>query len=497
MNELLTPEQMAEADRLTIAAGTPGIDLMDAAGLACAEVIRQTSKPCRVCVVAGPGNNGGDGLVIARLLAGAGWPVKVMLACDRDVLSGDAGQAAKSWQGNVLPAEPQKLRDADMIVDALFGAGLSRSIDGKLLRLVEAMNAADAVRVAVDIPSGIDGRTGGVRGGAVQADRTVTFFRGKPGHYLLPGRSHCGVLHLADIGIPASVLDTIGECARLNEPGLFVQSLPRLASRANKFTRGHAVMVSGGPCNTGAARLAAMAALRAGAGLVTVASPTDALAVNAAHLTAVMLQQAETAGELSRLLSDRRMTACGIGPAAGVSAATVEKTLAVLSADCAAVLDADALTSFEGQADALFDVIRANPERSVIMTPHEGEFARLFKARGPSDDSKCERAVNAARQSGAVVVLKGADTVIAAPDGRVAINASAPPTLATAGSGDVLTGLCLGLVAQGVAAYEAACAAVWLHGEAANLFGPGLIAEDLPRMLPQALKSLQEGVQTV
>lgn len=305
------------------------------------------------------------------------------------------------------------------------------------------------------------------------------------------------MLHLADIGIPASVLDTIGACARLNEPGLFAQSLPRLVSMAYKFTRGHAIMVSGGPWNTGAARLAAMAALRAGAGLVTVASPTDALPVNAAHLTAIMLQQAETAGELSRLLSDQRMTACGIGPAAGVSAATVEKTLAVLSAGCAAVLDADALTSFEGQADALFDAIKANPERGVIITPHEGEFAKLFKARGPLDDSKCERAVSAARQSGAVVVLKGADTVIAAPEGRVAINASAPPMLATAGSGDVLTGLCLGLVAQGVAAYEAACAAVWLHGEAANLFGPGLIAEDLPDLLPVALKSLQEGQQTV
>jgi len=232
--------------------------------------------------------------------------------------------------------------------------------------------------------------------------------------------------------------------------------------------------------------------LRVGAGLVTVASPTAALPVNAAHLTAIMLKEAESAAELAAILSDRRVTACGIGPASGVGEDTRRKTLAVLDAGCAAVLDADALTSFAGQSDALFSAI-SSQKRPVILTPHEGEFSRLFNWRGEVPDSKSERAARAAQESGSVVILKGPDTVIAAPDGRIAINANAPPTLATAGSGDVLTGLCLGLLAQGVAGFEAACAAVWLHGEAANLFGgPGLIAEDLPDLIAAALETVHE-----
>jgi hydroxyethylthiazole kinase-like uncharacterized protein yjeF len=493
MNELLTPDEMYEADRLTIAGGVPGIDLMEAAGLACTEIIRQACKPCKVCIVAGPGNNGGDGFVIARLLADAGWPVKLLFAGEVEALKGDAALAAEQWQGKVLPADVDKLHDVDVIVDALFGAGLARDIAGKLAGLVAAINAADAVRVAVDVPSGMDGHTGQVRGVAVKADHTITFFRAKPGHYLMPGRQLCGELHVAGMEISDDVLKTIQPQCKLNTPGGFRHALPGLGAASHKYTRGSAVMVSGGPRNTGAARLAAMAALRVGAGLVTVASPADALPVNAAHLTAIMLQQADTAGDLVRLLGDKRITACGIGPAAGVGPETVEKVLAVLAAGCAAVLDADALTSFAGQADGLFDAIMAREDRGVILTPHEGEFARLFKPRGQSGESKCERAIAASVTSGAVVILKGADTVIAAPDGRCAINNNAPPTLATAGSGDVLSGLCLGLLAQGVPAFEAACAGVWLHGETANRFGgSGLIAEDLPDCLPAALNSLLE-----
>jgi hydroxyethylthiazole kinase-like uncharacterized protein yjeF len=407
-------------------------------------------------------------------------------------LKGDAALAAKSWAGEVLPAAPEQLKGAKVIIDALFGAGLARDIDGGLARLVKAINKARATRIAIDIPSGVDGRTGQVRGACVEADHTITFFRAKPGHWLMPGRVHAGQVHVVNIGIKPSVLKSIQPQVKLNSPAIFRNLMPVTAISAHKYARGHAIMVSGGPWNTGAARLAAMAALRVGAGLVTVASPTAALPVNAAHLTAIMLKEAESAAELAGILSDRRITACGIGPAAGVGQGTRDKVLAVLQAGCAAVLDADALTSFSGQSQTLFDAIRAQ-ERPAVMTPHEGEFSRLFNWRGELPDSKCERATRAAQESGSVVILKGPDTVIAAPDGRIAINANAPATLATAGSGDVLTGLCLGLLAQGMAGFEAACAAVWLHGQAANLFGgPGLIAEDLPDLIAAALETVHE-----
>ena len=492
MTELLTPGEMYEADRLTIKAGVPGIDLMEAAGLACAEFIRTLSEPCPVCVVCGPGNNGGDGFVIARLLVEAGWPVKLLLAGDPALLKGDAAEAAEAWKGEVLPAQADKLHGAMLIVDALFGAGLSRDIEGELAELISAFNEADALRVAVDMPSGVDGSSGSIRGIAVTADHTITFFRAKPGHYLEPGRSRRGALHVVDIGICDDVLPTIEPGCRLNAPDEFAKFIPIPGAVAHKYSRGSALMVSGDACNTGAARLAAMSALRVGAGLVTMAASEAALPILASHLTAIMLRRADNARELARLLGDKRITACGIGPACGVGHDTIEKVLSVLAAGCAVVLDADALTSFEGNPDLLFDAISAKPDRQVILTPHEGEFARLFRGVNEPGDSKCERAAEAARASGAVVVLKGADTVIADSDGRSAINANAPAWLATAGSGDVLAGLCLGLLAQGVPAFEAAGCAVWLHGEAANRFGPGLIAEDLPGGIPHALANLND-----
>lgn len=490
MTELLTTDEMYEADRLTIQAGVPGIDLMEAAGLACAEFIRNLCEPCPVCVVCGPGNNGGDGLVIARLLVEAGWPVKVLLAGDLEMLKGDAAHAAKAWKGEVLSAQPEKLKDASLIVDALFGAGLTRETSGDIAALIRAINETDALRIAIDIPSGVDGNSGRIRGMAVCADHTITFFRAKPGHYLEPARQQCGTVHVVDIGISSDFLQQIRPLCCLNTPDEFSKAMPALGALSHKYSRGSALMVSGGPWNTGAARLAAMSALRVGAGLVTIAACEAALPILASHLTAIMLHKADNGREIGKILHDKRITACGIGPAAGIGHDTVEKVLTVLDAGCAVVLDADALTSFEGNCEMLFEAIRARPERQVILTPHEGEFARLFKGASVSGDSKCQRAVDASSASGAVIVFKGSDTVIADTDGRSAINANAPSWLATAGSGDVLTGLSLGLLAQGVPAFEAASSAVWLHGEAADGFGPGLISEDLPDRIPDALTTL-------
>jgi ADP-dependent NAD(P)H-hydrate dehydratase / NAD(P)H-hydrate epimerase len=487
MIELLTNDEMAQADRRTIAAGTPGTVLMERAGAAVAAAVQRRHPPgSRVAVIAGPGNNGGDGFVAARHLAAAGMRVRVCLVGARDRLKGDAAWAAAGWNGEVTSTPD--VSGAHVIIDALFGAGLDRPIRGAALAAVEAINAAGCPVIAVDLASGINGTTGAVMGAAVKAFESITFFRKKSGHLLLPGRIYCGPVRVADIGIKAAVLAAINPMTFENRPPLWRALFPVPDIAGHKYGRGHAVVVSGGASHTGAARLAAMAALRGGAGLVTIASPRDALAVNAAAELAVMVRPVDDAPELEVMLADRRFNAVAIGPGAGVGAATREMVLAVLGGERAAVIDADGLTSFaqDGIRDALFAALAANGR--AVLTPHAGEFHRLFGgALGATDQpgggAKTELARAAARKSGAVVVFKGPDTVIAAPDGRAAINANAPPWLATAGTGDVLAGLICGLLAQGMPPFEAACAGVWVHGEAADAAGPGMISEDLaPRV---------------
>ncbi|WP_406857423.1 NAD(P)H-hydrate dehydratase [Alsobacter sp. KACC 23698] len=490
MDEVLTTAQMHEADRLAIAAGVPGSALMDKAGAAVADAVcRRFGAGARALVLCGPGNNGGDGFVAARILAARGFRVEVALLGDRGALRGDAAGAANRWTGPAAPLSSADPSAADVVVDAMFGAGLSRDLDGDALAAVERVNASGRPVVAVDVPSGLDGDSGRPRGAAVRASETVTFFRLKPGHLLYPGRRLCGPVRLADIGVPAGVLDAIRPRVRRNGPDLFRAAFVGPDEEGHKYGRGHAVVASGGLESTGAARLAARAALRVGAGLVTVASPGEAMAAHAPALDAVMLRQADGAEGLAALLTDRRRNALVLGPALGVGDATRLAVRAGLAAGCRAVLDADALTSFAGDAGALASLIAASPGRDVVVTPHAGEFARLFKGVGSvlESPSKLAAAVAAAELLGAVVILKGPDTVIAAPDGRAAINANGSPWLATAGSGDVLAGMTAGLLAQSVAAFEAACAAVWLHAEAGASIGPGLIAEDLPEALPRIL----------
>jgi hydroxyethylthiazole kinase-like uncharacterized protein yjeF len=384
------------------------------------------------------------------------------------------------------------LAGAEVVIDALFGAGLDRPVEGTARALIEAINAGKAPVYAVDLPSGINGTSGAALGVAIRAAHTITFFRKKPGHLLLPGRLHCGTISVADIGISASVLDKIAPKTFENVPALWRRFFPVPRHEGHKYDRGHAVVVSGPLWSTGAARLAARGALRAGAGLVTIASPREALAVNAAASLAVMVRPVDGAAELAKLLADRRLNALAIGPGVGVGEATCERVVAALKGERAVVLDADAITSFAADPQRLARALRARSAQATILTPHEGEFSRYF---GALDDkiqalSKLERARMAAQQVGSVVVLKGADTVVAAPDGRAAIAANAPAYLATAGAGDVLTGMATGLLAQGMPAFEAAAAAVWLHGEAAAAFGPGLIAEDLPEQLPRLYRDL-------
>src|SRR3954447_21579150 len=376
--EVLTTTEMEQADRLTIAAGTPGFALMLSAGQAVAQAAMDLVEQGPIVVVAGRGNNGGDGFVAAAELAARGREVSVILLCGRDTLTGDAALAAKGWKNPVLPFNPQALGAPALIVDALFGAGLNRPVKGDPLTMIDAINASGVPVLSVDLPSGINGTSGAVMGAAVRATETVTFFRRKPGHLLLPGRLHCGRVRLADIGIDASVLDDIHPRTFENIPKLWRGAFPVPKIDGHKYARGHAVAVSGDLAATGAARLSARGALRAGAGLVTLASPRDALNVNAAALTAVMVRAIDGKDEFTEMFSDRRLNACVIGPGAGVGERTRDFVQAALSAGRALVLDADALTSFADAPDRLFESIKTSLDPQVILTPHEGEFPRLF-----------------------------------------------------------------------------------------------------------------------
>lgn len=485
--EILSNDEMRRADAAAVAAGTPSLTLMENAGRAVAEAVAGRFAPCRAIVLCGPGNNGGDGFVAARLLAAHGFDVVVAAG---DGYKGDAAAMAARWQGSRVPLSPASLDGAALIVDALFGSGLARPLAEPHASLVEKVNQAHVPVVAVDVPSGLDGDSGKVLNIAVKADITVTFFRLKPGHLLLPGRDLCGETLVADIGIP----DAASSASRLfeNTPLLWGADYPWPKSQGHKYARGHAVVISGPAHATGAARMAARGALRIGAGLVSVAAEDEAVGINAGHLTAIMVKPFKRAKGLSGLLADKRFNAVALGPGLGVGKKTQRLVMAVLESGAAAVLDADALTSFRDEPAALFARIR----HPAVMTPHEGEFERIFLGLLCQSRSKVEAARIAAAKAHAVVLLKGGDTVIAAPDGRAAINANAPPTLATAGAGDVLTGFIVGLLAQGMAPFEAACAAAWLHGDAAGRFGPGLIAEDLPEILPESLLALRDRLVT-
>jgi ADP-dependent NAD(P)H-hydrate dehydratase / NAD(P)H-hydrate epimerase len=484
--EVLTTAEMERADRLTITAGTPGFALMLSAGQAVAEAAMELVEEGSIVVVAGPGNNGGDGFVAAAELAAQGREVSVILMCERDALKGDAASAARGWKYPVLPFTPQAIGRPALIIDALFGAGLNRIVDGEQREMIEAINASGAPVLAVDLPSGVNGTSGAIMGAAVRATETVTFFRKKPAHLLLPGRIKCGRVRLVDIGIDAGVLDEIRPQTFENTPQFWRKSFPVPRIDGHKYARGHVLALSGDVAATGAARMAARAALRAGAGLVTLASPQDALAVNAAALTAVMVRPVDSAVAFGELLADKRFNTCVIGPGAGVGEQTCDFVHTALSAQRCLVLDADALTSFAAAPDRLFESIKASSDPQVVLTPHEGEFPRLFSDISNKHPyrSKLERVRAAAERSGAVVLLKGPDTTVASPDGRAAVACNAPPWLATAGSGDVLSGIIAGLLAQGVPVFEAASMGVWMHGEAAREAGPGLIAEDLSEVLP-------------
>lgn len=522
--EILSVAEMYAADRTAMENGVAGVDLMDAAGKAVADAIRERWRKRSVLVLAGPGNNGGDGFVAARYLKQAKWPVTIYLMGEKSALKGDAAHHAKRWRNKVQPLEAalEVLAGQDegadlLVIDALFGAGLSRPLDGTVKLLAELLSVSQAQHpdraplvVAVDVPSGLGGDTGrtmdaksGRQGGGVcfHADLTVTFCRPKPAHALMPGRELCGEIVVADIGIADEHVDRIAPNAYVNTPQLWGDAFPHLDGDAHKYARGH-VLVLGGEVMTGAARLAADAARRLGAGLVSIAAPTPAFEIYAASSSSgTLIQPFKDLKKYKKILEDGRKNTCVIGPGAGPVKATRDKALAALCAGKRCVLDADALSVFADDPKALFKAVKAQAKasggvESTVLTPHGGEFARVFpdlaKRLGRGKDSKLAAARQAAKRAGCAVLFKGSDTVVAAPDGRAAITVNAPAWLATAGSGDVLSGMIGALLAQGMPAFEAASAAAWLHGEAAAAFGPGLIAEDLIDEIPAQLGWLLE-----
>jgi hydroxyethylthiazole kinase-like uncharacterized protein yjeF len=481
-SEILTNAQMRSADAAARASGTSGFDLILRAGQAVAKVVQARWPRGVVVVLCGPGANGADGYVTAETLRAAGREVRLASLTDRGALKGDAALAADHWQGPVERVAPSLFSSAAVIVDAVFGAGLNRPLEAGVQSALRAASEAKAPILAIDLPSGLAGDTGKPLGQAPQAAVTVTFHRKKPAHVLLPGRDLCGDIVVADIGLDPPVGAKLME----NGPDLWVRRMAWPTAASHKHARGRVIVVSGDVAATGAARLAARAALRIGAGLVTVLSPPDAMVVNGAHLEAVMLHPFETDMELESAASIA--DAAVIGPAAGVNESTVSNLFALARTGAGLVIDADALTVFREDPDDLFSVL----DRDDVLTPHPGEFERLFPGLLAASPDRIAAARAAAQRAGTVVLLKGSDTVIAAPDGRAVVNTNGSAWLATAGSGDVLAGFIAGLIAQGMDSFDAACAAAWIHAAAAASFGPGLISEDLPGLAPGVLKRLYE-----
>jgi NAD(P)H-hydrate epimerase len=476
---LLTPSDMAAVDMAAAASGIDSFGLMEKAGQAvAAATLRHFPQASRYVVLCGPGNNGGDGYVAARALRESGADVVMFHLADPLSLRGDAARAFEACQVNgddIAKYEPAK---GDVVVDAIFGAGLSRPVPDAVVTAIERITQTGVSVIAVDLPSGLDGSNGHIQGAAFQATHTVTFMTRKPGHLLMPGRELCGVLEVFDIGIPARIVRAHAD-SRIaeNGPTQWQETVPAAMVETHKYKRGHVVVFSGGANTTGAARMSAMAALRAGAGLVTIASPQEALGINAGALTAIMLHPIDDEAALKKWLEDKRLSTFVLGPGFGIGEKARHFALAL--SDRHLVLDADGITSFRDDPQQLFDAF-ADGETHLVLTPHEGEFARLFPDIAADDSlGKVEKARAAAKRANAAIVYKGADSVIASPDGRALINANAPAWLATAGSGDVLAGIIAGQLAQGVPAFEAAAAGVWLHGETGQRAGKGLTAEDL------------------
>ncbi len=481
---ILTCDEVRAAEQMAVRAGISLWALMQKAGQACADVLHAEFPDGRVVVLAGPGNNGGDAFVAAQRLRDLGRNVWVLDLAPKGERSAEGRLALEALTGARQPLEDLRLSADDIVLDGLFGAGLSRPLAGEAAYVVEQVNASGAKVVAIDVPSGVNGDVGAVEGPAVQADVTVTFSSKKLAHVLQPAAELCGEVIAAEIGFGRFVATAGGGKLHENGPALWAGRLCWPSVNAHKHRRGRLAVVTGPISSTGAARLAAYAGARAGAGQVTLLCPPSALMVVAGAVMAPLTASFKDVHEL--IAATETADAVVIGPAAGVNAKTRANVEALVKADKTLVLDADAITVFKDEAETLGGLLEA----PAVLTPHMGEFERLFPGVLAQAANKVEAARTGAKQVGAVIVLKGPDTVIAAPDGRAVVNTHATPFLATAGSGDVLAGIIGGLLAQGLDAFDAACAGAWMHGDAGLRAGAGMTAEDLDQALRATIAEL-------
>jgi len=489
--EILTSEQMYRADLLAVKNGISSYQLMGNAGKCITREIIKKCRKGRALILCGRGNNGGDGFVVARLLSARGWPTQVGVLRSLKGIKNDALRASKEWKGTTfelsLTQLKKRIRGCSVVVDALFGIGLNRPVKENIKGLINVVNKSKIPCISIDIPSGIDADSGKMLGTAIRADATVSFFRPKLGHFLFPGREYTGNLTIADIGIPDSAIQKIKPTIFLNGPELWGKKFPWPSYRDHKYSRGHALIV-GGEEMTGAARLAARACLRTGSGLVTIVANRSSSRIYKMEMPEILSVVADHVNDLKKVISDRRKNVFLIGPGIGVSGSTLKKVLLLLSKKRPCILDADAISAFSRSPTKLFKSVFPR----CVLTPHEGEFARLFpKIAKRKNINKVTKCILASSDANGIVLLKGPDTVISRPDGLSVVNCNAPPTLATAGSGDVLAGIITGLIAQGMDSFNASVAGAWIHGEAANLFGPGLVADDLPNLIPQVLRGIE------
>ena len=476
---LLTNSQMSFVENQAIKSGKKSTELMENAGTAVVKLILKRYKNRNISVLCGPGKNGGDGFVVARLLKEQGWNVRLGLTSSQK--DKDSIEKAELWKGNIEPLNESLLYGNPIIIDAMFGAGLKRKLTGIPLALVTKINNKKLDCIAIDIPSGIDGDSGKILGDAPKCKLTITFFCAKPGHFLMPSKSKVGEVIIEDIGISNSFLKQINVKTFLNTPELWKKKFPIPTYDTHKYKRGH-LLIAGAANMTGATHLASSSARRIGAGVVTIGAPSSSCDIYKLGAFGHIVLPINNPGDWNNLLKNYKNTATLIGPGLGKIAFLKDVVIAALNSKKPVILDADGLNIFKNNPLQLFH----STNRKHILTPHEGEFKKLFNFKG----NPISRVSRAAKKSGAIVLLKGSSTIIAHPNGKIIINDTGKPYLATAGSGDVLAGIIAGLITQGMNVFEAGCGGTWIHGRAAELFGPGLIAEDIPKLIPTILNEI-------
>ena len=501
--KLFTSETSYKLDDICKSRGLSFSELMENAGKKSSEVIHEVIIPDlknfngKILVLCGPGNNGGDGMVVAKYLEYQGYDVDVSFPLGKvNQLSKVVLQKFKNLNKDFKKFNHNNIRNYSLVIDAIFGVGLNRKLNKKAVSVFNKINSHSKCIVSLDIASGVDANNGCLLPVALKADYTLTFVAPKVGQYLLPGKENTGKIYVLSIGERFKEIKqaTKNNAIFLNSPNLWKKNYKWPTLKDHKYKRGHTLVRSGKVSSTGASRLASISALRVGSGAVTLASDKEALIVNASNLTSVMVNVISSHDEFLLFAKNRKINSLIIGPGLGQSDTTKELVLKSINSNISLVLDADAMSSFKGSPQDLIHCLKKRRKKNnIILTPHEGEFERVFKYKNLN---KIEKTQKASKETNTTILLKGNDSIVSSPKGKVSVSEKSSVFLATAGSGDILAGLCGGLLAQGMKSFEAASAAVWIHNQIGLLSGPGLIADDMEKILlkflPKILRNLYD-----